>query len=73
MSDKPTKSGFWANLNAEKGKHGIHCFGYRDADLNDPGRKVYQENTTQYVMIPHSPAIKCPQSWIESSYSRPEK
>ena len=72
-ADQPDKPGFWANINATKGKFSIHSLGYRKADLNNPGRKTYRENTTQYVMLPHEPAVKCPQSWIEASYSRPEK
>lgn len=70
--DPGENANFWARMNATKGKHSRHCFGYRTADLNDPGRKTYQENTTQYVMIPAKPNIPVPESWIESSYRRPE-
>lgn len=72
-ADKPDVPGVWAKLNANKGKFAIHSLGYRSANLNDPGRKMYRENTTDYVMLPHAPAIKCPQSLIEASYSRPER
>lgn len=71
-ADKPTKPRLWANLNALKGKFAIHSLGYRKANLNDPGRKQYQENSTLYVMLPHAPAVRCPQRWIERAYSRPE-
>lgn len=72
-SDMPTKPGKWALLNASQGKNKRHCYGYLTADMDDPKRKVYQENTTTYVMLPGKPNIPVPQAWIESSYARPEK
>lgn len=72
-ADKPSKPALFANLNAFKGRFAIHSLGYRKADLNDPRRTQYQENTTRYVMLPHAPAVKVPQRWIERSYDRPER
>ena len=72
-ADKPTTPRLWANLNALKGKFAIHSLGYRKADLADPGRKQYRENTTLYVMLPHAPAVRCPRKWIERAYARPER
>lgn len=72
-ADKPSRPALFANLNAFKGRFAIHSLGYRKADLNDPGRKQYQENTTLYVMLPHAPAVRVPQRWIERSYNRPER
>lgn len=72
-ADIPDKPGKWALLNAATGRNGRHCYGYLGADMNDPNRKAYQENTTTYVMLPGKPNIPVPQSWIESSYARPEK
>lgn len=66
-------AGALVKMNANVGKNRRHCYGYLTADLDDPNRKVYQENSTTYVMIPGSPNIPVPQSWIESSYARPER
>lgn len=75
-ADNPTLPGIWASLNAKldrfgiNGNRAIHALGYRTANLDDPARKTYVENTTTYVMLPHAPLIP---SWrIESSYARPE-
>lgn len=72
-ADVPDKSGVLAQLNAAQGRSKRHCYGYLTADLDDPGRKVYQENTTMYVMLPGKPVIPVPQSVIEKSYERPER
>lgn len=71
--DVPTRSTVLANMNAAVGRGHLHCFGYRDANLYDPNRKVYVENTTEYVMLPSKPPLKLvPQSVIEEAYDRPE-
>lgn len=73
-ADVPTRSTFFANWNASVGRGDRHCFGYRNADLHDPSRKVYQENTTEYVMLPGKSLLAfVSQSKIEEAYSRPEK
>lgn len=72
-ADIPTKPGLLAQLNAAKGRNKRHCYGYLTADLDDPNRKVYKENTTTYVMLPGGPTIPVPQAMIEKSYDRPEK
>ena len=72
-SDVPTRSTFYANLNASVGRGDKHCFGYRNADINDPKRKVFIENKTHYIMLPSKSLIPfVPQSKIEEAYSRPE-
>jgi pimeloyl-ACP methyl ester carboxylesterase len=72
-ADVPNKSMFLANWNASVGRGDRHCFGYRDATLSDPKRKVFKENTTTYVMLPGKPLLKLiPQDKIEEAYSRPE-
>lgn len=71
--DQPTRYNVFAKANASIGMGKQHCFGYRTADLNDPARKTYQENTTLYVMLPSKPLTRfCPQSSIEAAYTRPE-
>ena len=72
-ADMPTKSGVAANLNAVKGRFSRHALGYRAADLFNPAATRYVENTTEYVMLPGTPLIPCPQALIEKSYSRPER
>lgn len=73
-ADMPDKPGTLAKLNATKGQNGQHCYGYLNADPDDPARKIYQENTTSYVMIPSKPLIPLvPQSAIEACYNRPER
>lgn len=72
-ADVPDKPGKWALLNASTGRNGRHCYGYLGADMDDPFRWVYKEGTTTYVMLPGKPNIPVPQSWIESSYFRPER
>lgn len=73
-ADVPTGPGLLAKLNATRGQNGRHCYGYLTADLDDPARKVYVENTTTYVMIPGKPNIPLvSQAAIEKSYDRPEK
>lgn len=78
-SDSPTKPGLFAKLNAQQDRFGvngaraIHAMGYRKANLHDPGRKTYVENTTEYVLLPHKPILPFPQAWIEKSYDRPER
>lgn len=73
-ADMPNTPSALANANALLGKFARHSLGYRDVDQNDPNRRIYQENTTTYVMIPAKPNLKfVSQSLIEKSYSRPEK
>lgn len=78
-ADHPTKPGRWAAINAATDRYGIlgsraiHAMGYRTARLDDPGRAVYRTATTDYVMLPHPPLLKVPQTWIEQSYARPER
>lgn len=72
-ADVPDKPGVLAQLNAANGRNKRHCYGYLMADLDDPARKVHQEGTTMYVMIPGKPTILAPQSVIEKSYDRPER
>lgn len=72
-ADVPDQSTFFANWNASIGRGDRHCFGYRDATLSDPNRKVCKENTTTYVMLPGKPLLKLvPQKIIEEAYNRPE-
>lgn len=77
-ADKPTRREFWATWNNLQDRwginfgSGIHTFGYRTADFFDPGRKVYTEGTTDYVLLPHKPLLWVSQSRIEKAYSRPE-
>lgn len=67
-------AGALAKWNATVGKNSRHCYGYLTADMNDPGRKVYVEGSTTYVMLPGKPNVPfIPQSLIEKAYSRPEK
>lgn len=75
-SDIPTKKrpSLLAKLNATVGKNGRHCYGYVTADIDDPKRKTFVENTTWYVLLPGKPVIPfVPQSLIEKSYARPER
>jgi hypothetical protein len=73
-ADIPTRSTVLANINASIGRGDRHCWGYRDADINDPNRKTFIENTTHYIMLPGKPLIKfVQQSKIEEAYSRPEQ
>jgi len=73
-ADVPDRSTFWANWNASVGRGDRHCFGYRNADLHDPNRKIHVEHTTMYVMLPGKPTVKViPQAKIEEAYSRPER
>jgi pimeloyl-ACP methyl ester carboxylesterase len=72
-ADMPTRPGDPAGLNALKGKFARHSQGYFTADANDPNRKIYQENTTTYVLLPAPPVIQSPQADIEAFYSRPEQ
>lgn len=72
-ADMPTGPGALAAFNAMQGKNKRHCYGYLTADLDDPGRKVYQEGLTTFIMLPGKPVIPVPQSMIEKSYERPER
>lgn len=73
-SDWPgDKANAIAKLNAAVGKNKRHCYGYLTADPDDPNRKVHQENTTTYVLLPGKPNIPVPQKWIEEAYVRLER
>lgn len=78
-ADTPTSPGVLAQANILQDRYGIngdraiHAWGYRTANLNDPARKTYVENTTIYIMLPRAPLLfPRQQARIEQSYNRPE-
>lgn len=77
-ADYPDRTNAYSVNNAERdrvginGPRAIHCFGYRTADLSDPGRWTYTEGLTEFVMLPHCPLVGTPEQ-IEAGYDRPEK
>lgn len=78
-ADAPTLPGVWAAMNAQRDRFGInghraiHAMGYRTANLDDPWRRTFRQQSTLYVLLPHPPLLRVPQSWIEKSYLRPEQ
>lgn len=78
-ADYPDTTNAYAVNNAERDRTGIngakaiHCFGYRDANLDDLGRKVYTENLTEFIMLPHAPLLPYSVEQIEAGYKRPEQ
>lgn len=63
-----------AKWNARLGQNQRHCYGYLLANPSDPLRKVYSENTTDYVMLPGIPNdTNLSLLLIEAAYRRPER
>ena len=63
-----------AKQNARLGQNQRHCYGYLLANPSDPLRKVYAENTTDYVMLPGIPNdTNLSMLLIEAAYRRPER